>query len=76
MRFEKRRYIFSGFILLQYKNFLISEEIDGAILIAFLVFIACTNMVSKSHEVDVQAKDLLQRMLSLMNAYTNFGILD
>lgn len=63
-------YLFiSGFIQLQYKSFLINEEIDGAILKAFLVFIACTNMVSKSHEIDIQAKNLLQRMLNLMDAH-------
>lgn len=36
----------SGFIQLQYNGFLISKEIDATILRAFLVFIACTNMVS------------------------------
>lgn len=56
----------SGFIQLQYNGFLISKEIDAAILRAFLVFIACTNMISKSREVDIQAKDLLKRMLCLM----------
>ena len=59
----------SGFIQLQYNGFLISKEIDAAILRAFLVFIACTNMISKSREVDVQAKELLKRMLCLMFAH-------
>ena len=59
----------SGFIQLQYTGFLISEDIDSAILKAFLVFIACTNMVTKSREVDVEAKDLLNRMFILINAH-------
>ncbi len=59
----------SGFTQIQNKGFLVNEEIDGAILKAFLVFIACTNMVAKSHEVDVQAKELLGRMLNLVNAH-------
>ena len=61
--------VISGFIQIQNKEYLVNEEIDGAILKAFLVFIACTNMVAKSHEVDVQAKELLKRMLNLMNAH-------
>lgn len=56
----------SGFIQLQYNGFLISKEVDAAILRAFLVFIACTNMISKSRKVDIQAKNLLKRMLCLM----------
>ncbi|MBR5086624.1 MAG: hypothetical protein IKX31_06430 [Muribaculaceae bacterium] len=56
----------SGFIYLQFNGFLLNKEIDTAILRAFLVFIACTNMVSKSREVDMQAKGLLKRMLFLM----------
>lgn len=59
----------SGFIQLQYTGFLISEDIDNSILKAFLVFIACTNMVTKSREVDVEAKDLLDRMYILINAH-------
>lgn len=59
----------SGFIQLQYTGFLISEDIDNSILKAFLVFIACTNMVTKSREVDVEAKDLLNRMYILIIAH-------
>lgn len=59
----------SGFIQLQYTGSLMSEEIDSAILKAFLVFIACTNMVTKSREVDVEAKDLLKRMYNLIYAH-------
>lgn len=59
----------SGFVQLQYTGSLMSEEIDSAILKAFLVFIACTNMVTKSREVDVEAKDLLKRMYNLINAH-------
>ena len=58
----------SGFKQLQYNGYLINREIDAAILKAFLVFIACVNMVTKSREVDVQAKELLKRMLCLMLA--------
>ena len=59
----------SGFIQLQYTGFLISEDIDNSILKAFLVFIACANMVTKSREVDVEAKDLLNRMYILIIAH-------
>lgn len=59
---------FSGFMQLQYKSNLIGEETDEAISKAFLVFIACTNMVAKSHEVDMQSTDLLDRMLHLIDA--------
>lgn len=56
----------SGFIQIQYKDYLIDKEIDGAILKAFLVFIAYSNMVVKSRDVDIQAKDLLKKMLELI----------
>ena len=53
---------------LQYNGYFINKEIDGAILKAFLLFIAYTNMIVKSREVNVQAKDLLIRIVSLINA--------
>lgn len=58
----------SGFMQLQYNGYFINKEIDGAILKAFLLFIAYTNMIVKSREVNVQAKDLLIRIVSLINA--------
>ena len=60
--------VISSYIYLQYKKFLISKEIDEAILKAFLVFIACTNMITKSRDVDMQAKVLLQKMFCLIIA--------
>lgn len=59
----------SGLMQLQYKSNLISEEIDEAISKAFLVYIAFTNMVTKSHEVDIQSAGLLKRMLHLIDAH-------
>jgi len=56
----------TGFKQLQYATFLISSEIDAAVTKAFLIFIAYTNMLSKSSEVDINSKDLLVKVLRLL----------
>lgn len=55
----------SGFLQIEYEKHLISKEFDAAILKAFLVFIAFTNMRTKSKEVEVDAKELFLRTLKL-----------
>ena len=55
----------SGFRLIQCENYLFSETIDAAILKAFLVYIAYTNMIIKAKETEIDAKVLLQRIAGL-----------
>lgn len=55
----------SGYMLIQDGRYLISESFDLAILKAFLVFIAYTNMKVKAKETEVDAKELLQRISGL-----------
>ena len=46
-------------------GYLISETFDAAMLKAFLVFIAFTNMRSKSREAEMDAKQLLKKTMGL-----------
>lgn len=55
----------SGYMLIQNGQYLISERYDLAILKAFLVFIAYTNMKVKAKETEVDAKELLHRISEL-----------
>ena len=55
----------SGYMLIQNEGYLISEGYDMAILKAFLVFIAYTNMKVKAKETEIDAKELLERILGL-----------
>ncbi len=55
----------SGYIQIQNGTFVFSAEFDVAILRAFLVFIAYTNVRSKMKETEVDAKELLKRTLLL-----------
>lgn len=55
----------SGFMLIQNGTYLISESFDMAILKAFLVFIAYTNMRVKAKDTEVEAKELLERISGL-----------
>lgn len=59
----------SGFQQIQNGSYLISEGMDVAILKAFLVFIAFTNMRSKANEVDVDVKELVRQTLRLFGPY-------
>jgi len=56
----------SGFMQIQYNESLITTNIDGAILKAFLVFIAFSKMVSKSKNIEIKAKPLLNKMIRLI----------
>ena len=55
----------SGYMLIQNGVYLISESFDMAILKAFLVYIAYTNMRVKAKETEVEAEVLLQRISGL-----------
>lgn len=55
----------SGFRLIQCGGYLISEDFDVAILKAFLVYIAYTNMRVKAKEAEIDAKELLQGISGL-----------
>ena len=55
----------SGYLLIQYGRYMISESFDLAILKAFLVYIAYTNMRTKAKETEVEAKELVERISGL-----------
>jgi len=59
----------SGFMQIQYNEPLITANIDGAILKAFIVFIAFSNMVSKSKDVEIKTKPLLNKIIRLMTTH-------
>ena len=54
-----------GFMQIQYGGSLISEEYDAAILKAFLVFIAFTNMKTKAHSSDLDSQEILKQTMGL-----------
>ncbi len=55
----------SGYMQIEKSAYLISETFDDAILKAFLVFIAFTNMRNKAKDTEIDAKKLLGRILGL-----------
>lgn len=55
----------SGFMQIQYGGYLFSVGYDNAILKAFLVFIAFTNMKSKAQDSELDARELLKQTLGL-----------
>ena len=55
----------SGYMYIQKGKFLISESFDMAVLKAFLVYIAYTNMRVKARETEVESEKLLQRISGL-----------
>lgn len=55
----------SGYMLIQNGKYLISESFDMAILKAFLVYIAYTNMRTKAKETEVEAKELIEKISGL-----------
>lgn len=59
----------SGFMQIQYNEPLITIDIDSAILKAFLVFIAFSNMVNKSKDVEIKTKPLLSKMIRLITTF-------
>ena len=63
--------IISNFVQIQYNTPLISIAIDNAVLKSFLVFIAFSNMINKSGEVDIESKFLLNKILKLIESHYN-----
>lgn len=59
----------SGFMQIQYNEPLITSDIDGAILKAFIVFIAFSNMINKSKDVEIKTKPLLSKVIRLMTTH-------
>lgn len=55
----------SEFVQIQDGGYLISENGDTAVIKAFLVFIAFTNMRSKQKDAQIDVKELLQKTLLL-----------
>lgn len=55
----------SGFVQIQDGGYLISEGGDAAVIKAFLVFIAFTNMRSKQKDAQLDVKELLRKTLLL-----------
>jgi hypothetical protein len=63
--------IISNFVQIQYNTPLMSIAIDNAVLKSFLVFIAFSNMINKSGEVDIESKFLLNKILKLIESHYN-----
>lgn len=59
----------SGFMEIQYNGAWISQNLDKAVLKAFLVFIAYSNMVSKSKEVEIKSKPFLEKVIKLITIH-------
>lgn len=55
----------TGFMQMQYGEILISEGFDSAILKAFLVFIAFTNMKTKAHDSKLDFQEILKLTMGL-----------
>ena len=55
----------TGFMLIQDDGYLISSGYDTAILKAFLVYIAYTNMLIKAKAAEIDAKELLKKTVKL-----------
>lgn len=63
-------YLFiSNFIQIQYNRPLITVAIDNAVLKSFLIFIAFSNMINKSNQVDIEAKTLLNKIIKLITSH-------
>ena len=55
----------TGFLLIQDDGYLVSSGFDTAILKAFLVYIAYTNMLIKAKAAEIDAQELLQKTVKL-----------
>lgn len=55
----------SGFLQIQSDSYLVSKEYDAAVMKAFLVFIAFTNMRIKARDAEFDVKELLRKTLLL-----------
>ena len=63
-------YLFiSNFIQIQYNRPLITVAIDNAVLKSFLIFIAFSNMINKSNQLDIEAKILLNKIIKLITSH-------
>ncbi len=56
----------TGFLQIQDDGYLISSGFDTAMLKAFLVYIAYTNMLMKAEAAEIDAKELLQKTVKLL----------
>ena len=56
----------TGYLYIEEGIYLISEKMDAAILKAFLVYVAFTNMITKSKDIELNEKDLLERLLLIL----------
>ena len=59
----------SGFMQIQYAEPLITNSIDSAILNAFLVFMAFSNMVKNSKSVELKIKPLMEKIIRLITTH-------
>lgn len=57
--------VISGYLQIEKDRYLITQGIDAAILKAFLVFIAFTNMRVKAKDAELDVRELYQRTLKL-----------
>ena len=57
----------SGIMQFQHLGFLVNESVDTAILKSFLVFIAFSNLINKGQDLDVESKELFNRIATLIN---------
>ena len=55
----------SGYLQIEKDCYLITQGIDTAVLKAFLVFIAFTNMRVKAKDAELDVRELYQRTLKL-----------
>lgn len=55
-----------AYMKLQYGTPMLSEGIDNAIVTSFLVFIAYTNMVVNSKDVEMSSKELYSKMIKVL----------
>ena len=57
--------IISGFLQIEKESYVISQEFDTAIIKAFLVFIAFTNMRAKAKDAELDTKELFIKTIKL-----------
>ena len=57
--------VVSGYLQIQSDSYLVNMDFDAAVLKAFLVFIAFTNMRIKAKNAEMDVKELLRKTLSL-----------
>jgi hypothetical protein len=55
----------TGYLQIQSGGYLVSQGFDAAVLKAFIVFIAFTNMRTKAKDAELDSKELLKQTLGL-----------